>query len=513
MKSPAKSAGGNPYLFKRQPYEHQAAALINLLKREWGGALLMDPRTGKTQVAIDFASCLHKLGKVNRVLVACPFGVMGVWEDEIAAVCPYPYRLTIWDKKGRKKEELPKWGRDILDFVVVNLEAFSTPGSIVEKTEDGTIVRSQRRGGRYDIIRAFKRWQPQLVILDESHRIKSASAKKTTALQAIGKVADYRVIMTGTAVTKKKRSYDIYPQWKFLDPDGWISDYNLAGFKAEFSRHVTVPLKGSGRYDRWIRNTNTAKLRRLMHKDAFAVAIEECRDMPKVTHSPIPVDLDVRGAKLYDDMAEEMIAMIETGEITEAQIRLVVNLRLAQITSGFIKTAPESRHGVRLVRIGHEKLAVLKNRLEDLFEAEKKVVVAARFRADLASIIKMVGEMKVPHFALHGGVDRADRDTNIKSFRQIEAPACFIMQPGAGSLGIDLSTAGNMIWYSLTNSYVDWDQGWKRIHLHDGPINIEYLLARGTYDEDQYTSLLEDRDVVKMIHESPDRLRRNFKKR
>lgn len=99
------------YRFKRRPYRHQVAALKKLLSTGWGGALLMDPRTGKTQVAIDFASVLHQKGEVNRVLILAPLGVMGVWEDEIEAVCPFPHRTLVWDKDARKERELPQIGR------------------------------------------------------------------------------------------------------------------------------------------------------------------------------------------------------------------------------------------------------------------------------------------------------------------------------------------------------------------------------------------------------------------
>jgi hypothetical protein len=49
------------------------------------------------------------------------------------------------------------------------------------------------------------KWQPQLIVLDESHRIKNWMAKKTKMIVKLGTVADYRVIATGTSVTKKKR--------------------------------------------------------------------------------------------------------------------------------------------------------------------------------------------------------------------------------------------------------------------------------------------------------------------
>lgn len=489
------------YKFKRKPYHHQVDALKKLIGTGWGGALLMEPRTGKTKVCVDYASILHQAGKVNRVLVVCPNSVMGVWEDEIELNCGFRRRIVTWDRRGRKTWDLPSFGMDVLDWVIVNYEAFQTPGDIRGKDEDGNIIRSKTKGGRFTLKKQLIAWQPQLIILDESHRIKTPSARKSTTLKSIGPVADFRVVATGTAVTKKKRVFDIYSQWQFLHPQGWISEYTLALFKGEFGIWRSM-----GKYDRFIRNQNLPKLRKLIHQDSFAVTRDECYDLPPSRSQIYHVDLSPEEQRVYDDMAEYLIARIKSGEITEAQIKLVQILRLAQITSGIAKTTEG-----KLVRIGRSKLTHLEDRLTDLFEADEKVVVAAKFIADIQGIMKIGQKLKVPVYPLYGKIKRAQRDINIKAFREHEGAALFVMQPQAGSLGIDLSTAATMIWFSLTNSFVDYDQASQRIALSPRGTVIEYMLARGTIDELMYESLQEDKDMAKTIHDSPDRLRRNYK--
>ena len=151
----------------------------------------MEPRTGKTKVAVDYLSILHTAGKVNRVLVVGPVVAIQVWVDQLKENCPVPYRLTVWDRQGRKENSLPGYGKDILDIVLINYDAFSTPGSfrvhrsgpqkgqpILDK--HGVKVRSKSTGGRYSAKKRLIAWQPQLIILDESHRIKTPSA---TALE------------------------------------------------------------------------------------------------------------------------------------------------------------------------------------------------------------------------------------------------------------------------------------------------------------------------------------------
>ncbi|MGX9924156.1 DEAD/DEAH box helicase [Streptomyces sp. NPDC002248] len=491
------------YKWKTRPYYHQVAAVKKLLSTGWGGALLMAPRTGKTKTLIDYASIMHLKGEVSRVLIFCPVSVIGVWEQEIAAHCPFKYRITVWDRKGRKKQNLPRLGDDVLDFVILNYDALSTPGAVIEVDEYGGKRRSKSRGGRYTILKALRRWQPHLIALDESHRIKTPSAKKSTALHSLGKVAPYRVIMTGTVVTKKKRIFDVYSQWKFLNP-GRFSDYTFALFKSEFG----VFRQRDG-WSQWVGNKNEDTLHEQMHKDAFAIERSECFDLPERTVQIIPVELEESGSH-YDQMAEEMVTQVKSGEYAEAPIKLVQTLRLRQITSGIVKTAPSIEYPEgRLVRLGHEKLDTMREILSDLFEADEKVVVGAHFVGDIDAIHKICQELKVKSFVLRGGVPRLQRDKDLQAFRKMNGPACFIAQPQAASLGIDLSTASICIWFSLTPSYVDYTQFEDRIALSDRPTTYMYLLARDTVDELLYETLQEDGDIAKAIMMSPERILRS----
>jgi SNF2 family DNA or RNA helicase len=499
------------YRWKTRPFHHQVAAVKKLLNNGYGGALLMEPRTGKTKVAIDYLSIMHLVGEVNRVLVFCPMSVMGVWEDQLALHCPIDYNLVIWDKRGRKKQDLPAYGKDRLDIVVLNYDALSTAGAVMydkngkpRTDKEGNIRRSRTRGGRYTMRKKLKAWQPQMIILDESHRCKSPSAAKSRSIHSLGPIAKYRIIMTGTAVTKKKRVFDIYSQWKFLNPNRF-RDMTVTDFKGMFC--VFISRNG---YQQWVTNKNTKLLRKMIHADAFSITREECYDLPpRLDPEIIRVPLE-ESAEVYDRMAEDMVARIHTGEITEASIKLVQGLRLQQITSGIARTesTQENPKG-RLVRIGREKLRILEDRLVDFFEADEKVVIAGQYIADILAIEKLCKKLKVNTYVLRGGVKRWERDQRIRDFRDDPGPAAFIMQPSAGALGIDLSTSGTFIWYSLTRSYVDFTQAEDRIALSPRGTRFIYLLGEDTYDEVLYQTLQEDGEVAREIMRSPEKLLRS----
>lgn len=503
----------NTYRYKKKPYIHQVKALKKLLSTGFGGALLMEPRTGKTKVAIDYIGVQHQRSLVNRVLVVGPVVAMQVWKDQLAENLDIPYRLTIWDRKGRKRQELPRFGQDILDIVIMNYDAFSTPG--VFRThrsgpkkgqpimdEFGTKVRA-RRGGRYDMIKKLKLWQPHLIILDESHRIKSPSAKKSTALHSVGPVADYRLLLTGTVVTKSKRLYDVYSQWKFLKPDRF-GDMTFAEFKSRYGRWVP-----RNHYMQFLGTRNVPELHELIHEDSFSITREECYDLPPITTQIIPVPLE-ESAEVYDQMAEDMVARIHTGEITEASIRLVQQLRLQQITSGISKTSPTpERPEGRLVIVGAEKLRAIQDRLEDLLEMDEKVVIGALFKADILRLEHLCRKtLKVPTFVIQGGTKQRDRDKAPGDFAKVRGGAVFIGQPAAAGEAIDLSAASILQWYSLPPSWVNFRQFSDRIALSDKPTFHEFYLAQGTIDFLRYETLMEDGDIGKKMIQSPERLLR-----
>jgi hypothetical protein len=208
-------------------------------------------------------------------------------------------------------------------------------------------------------------------------------------------------------------------------------------------------------------------------------------------------------------MAEDMVARIRTGEITEATIKLVQSLRLQQITSGFAKTEPTKDYPKgRLVAVGREKLRAIEDRLEDLMEADEKVVIGALFKADIARIIKLGKKLGVPTFAIHGGVKQVDRAPIPQQFSKVAGGAIFIGQPAAAGEAIDLSAASILQWYSLPSSWVNFKQFSDRIALSKKPTFHEFFLATGTIDWVRYQTLLEDSDIGKKMIQSPELLNR-----
>jgi len=491
----------NPYRFKTKPYSHQLRALKRLLKSDFGGALLMEPRTGKSKTTIDYLSAMNQAGKIDRAVIVCPNRIIGTWVNEFHNHCPRNYNITVWDAEGRKTAPPPVRGTYQLEIVIVNFEAFSTPG---KKTKSG---RSSKASGRMKNKSMLLKWlgdgSTACMVIDESHKIKSPSGKSANMIVNMGPKVSKRLILTGTPLTKAKRAHDIYMQWKFLNPDRFADLPTLADFKAHYGRWKDVPVSsapGARTFPKYVGPRNVKELQSRMGEDAVIVLREDCFDLPPREDIIIPVKL--KGSLgAYEQMAKEMIALLEDGDEASASIRLVQALRLSQITSGFVTTDDGE-----IKRIGFEKHDALHEILEDMLEKEQKIVVAARWKPDLDLIEAMGRELGFKTYSIRGKVKRAESDKAILDFRDTQDAALMVIQPQAASMGIDLSTASTMVWYSHVNSWVDFTQACDRIALSRTSTTFYHLIADSSIDEVVFGTLANDGDVAKELMAHPERL-------
>lgn len=483
------------YRFKTKPYKHQLSAVKNLLDRGWGGALLMEPRTGKTKTTIDWLSALATRGDIDRVVVICPNRVMGVWVNEFNLHAPISVNVTVWDSNARKTTKLqPVSGMYDLEVVIVNFEAFATPG---KKTPSG---RQSKTSGRFKFRKDLRKWidgKPCAGVVDESHKIKSPSGRTSNMVVSMREDFSHRVILTGTPLTKAKRSHDVYMQWQFLNPDRFSDFPGVGDFKEYFGKWVRVEANGRA-FPKYKGPRNVKELQSRMAKDSVIVRREDCFDLPP--REDIVKFVHLKNSDgVYQQMADDMVAELESGSIAEASIKLVQSLRLSQVTSGFITTEEGD-----VERFGFEKADELTKILEDEFEKEESVVVAARWKADLDLIESLAEDIGYKVYSIRGGMKREETDRAIASFRKnVDTPAVMVIQPQAASMGIDLSRASTMIWYSHTSSWVDFTQACDRIALSRNSTTFIHLVAEKTIDEALLETLRTDTDMSKALMNNP----------
>mgnify|MGYP003196954484 CR=1 FL=1 len=138
-----------------------------------GFGLLFEMGCGKTLTAIMIAGAAYQMGKVEKVLVVAPTSVCSVWPKDFAEFADFKanIKVLLGDKNRRLKllNDLDNFPFKALKVAVINYE-------------------STWREGIFD---ALYEWNAEMIICDESQRIKSHDAEQSKAMHKLGDQAKY----------------------------------------------------------------------------------------------------------------------------------------------------------------------------------------------------------------------------------------------------------------------------------------------------------------------------------
>ena len=455
---------------KARPYYHQSQAFDFACEKfgltaphisSNGVALLMEMGTGKTITSIGITGALYQFGKVNRVLIVCPLSIVGVWQQEFESFADYPYNLTILSGSSAKKKEMlsviPDEG---LQIVVINYES------------------------TWRIQDSMEAFNADLIICDEAHKIKEARTAQSKCLHKLGDAAKYKLLLTGTVITNKE--LDVFSQYRFLNREIYGSSFY------QF-RNRYFDMVGYGNHIPRFKSYMTDDFLRKLHSVAFRVTKEECLDLPNIIEEVRTVDLEPKATKMYQELEKESFTELEDSEVSAVNV-LTKLLRLSQLTGGHLTDDDGDSNAVSTA-----KLAALEDIVDSAVSDDKKLVVMARFVPELNDIQEMLDKKGIGYACVCGGVK--DRAEEIKRFQ--EDPDCriFIGQIAAAGLGITLTAASTMVFYSLDYSMSNFEQAKARIHRvsQKNDCLYIYLVAKGTVDRKVLRALRSKVDLARML--------------
>ena len=459
-----------PMPIKVRPYLHQQAAfdfacrkfgLLPSDSRSRGVALLMEMGCGKTLTSIGIAGILYQFGLVNRVLVVAPLSILGVWDEEFSSMAAFPYSLTVLKGTGEKKrQQIREVSGDGLQVLVVNYES----ARILEKE--------------------LLQYDADLIIADEGHKIKENRSKQSRAMHSLGDRASYRLLLTGTLITNKE--LDVFSEYRFLNS-------RVFGTSFYAFRNQYFDMVGYGNHIPRFRQWMLDDFLRRMHSIAYRVTKAECLDLPEVTEEVVPVALEPKAMKAYRELEQDSFTELKDGEVTAMNV-LTKLLRLSQLTGGHVTDDDSGDH-----RISTAKLDALSDILDSAADQGQKAVVMARFVPELNDIEELLQKKKIPYAVVRGGVK--ERAAEVARFQNDPECRVFVGQIAAAGLGITLTAANMMVFYSLDYSMSNFDQAKARIHRvgQTKRCHYIYLTCTGTVDRKVLRSLRSKVDLAKML--------------
>jgi len=279
-------------------------------------ALFFEMGTGKTATAIALARLkMVEMGGAQNTLIVCPKIVVKQWGAEI----------NRWSKLGKN---------------VVLLEG---PGAKRVKTLDKAlcsrkplvVIMNPETLSMSKVFNLLKLLDPKILIVDESHKFKNPTAKRTKLLVELSGRIKHKFILTGTPVLNSPM--DLYSQYLILD-GGKTFGKNFFMFRAKYFEDKNAGMKHSQKYfPNWVpRKGIEAEFNSLIKSSSMFVKKSECLDLPPLIRKRVNVEMSNYQKAVYKEMANEFVAEFEQGTI-EAQIALTKILRLQQIVSGFGK--------------------------------------------------------------------------------------------------------------------------------------------------------------------------------
>ncbi|MEM4655265.1 MAG: DEAD/DEAH box helicase [Thermosphaera sp.] len=381
-----------------------------------GFGIFCEQRTGKTLIALSIAQAR----KPRRLLIVCPKIAIPVWESHLAkSELTCEVRILTYQSLWPHRHEIAKWA-------------------------------------------------PQMIIADESHKLKGHMTYQSRALRFIGRRAQWRLALTGTPIAQGYQ--DAWAQMDFIDP-------TVFGRWRDFKERYLI--YGGFENRKIVGYRNTSELIERFNSRFFRVTLDEVQGKRTVIRS-IKSMFDLHESKkIYREMEKDLIATVNESRIVSQRVITQV-LKLQQITGGFIYDTEEKK----LHRVGYEKI----NRLLEIVSriGDEPFVVFVRF----------LWEMEAIENALLGLGITSAKISGKHQFNGDFSTRCVIVQIQSG-MSIDLARASIAIFYSLNHSYLDLEQAKFRIRsFGKEAVTYYFLLARGTVDEDIYAAVKGKRSVA-----------------
>lgn len=447
------------------PYEHQrraAAFALDRLSRGGGAALLMEMGTGKTLTSIGIVGQLWKERRIVRLLIVAPLSILGVWRDEFDRFAGYDYCLSVLEgTAARKADTIRHMAGKSLQVLVINYES------------------------AWRMEKELAEWRPDMIVCDEGHKIKTHNIAASKAMHRLAAKAKYRLLLTGTVITNKP--IDVFSQYKFCDPA-------IYGNSFYQFRNRYFDMVGFGGYTPVMKRSMEGEFTERLHSIAFRATKAECLDLPEFTDIVQRIDLEPQAMRIYRQLVRDSYAELAEGSVTVTNV-LSQLLRLSQLTGGYVGN--DDAGGV--TQVSTAKLDALADLVDGAVADGRKIVVIARFVPEIHAIGKMLEKKKIRYAQISGEI--RDRDEQIAAFQDDPEVPVFIGQIATAGLGITLTAASLMVFYSLDYSMSNYEQTRARIHRVGQKNECTYihLVARGTVDEKALKALHDKANLAKSL--------------
>lgn len=405
----------------------------------FGCCIADDMGLGKTVQVISLILKLKEEKKLKKpALVVCPTTLLGNWERELENFAP-------------------------------TLDAFIYHGLNREFSIDHDVILTTYAILRIDL-EEFKKYNWDILIIDEAQNIKNSTTSQTQAVKAIK--ANMKVAMTGTPV--ENRLSELWSIFDFINK-GYL------GTITDFSKNYSMPIekfKETQRAQKLKQAISPFMLRRLK-TDKTIIS-----DLPEKIVLDEYCYLTKMQAALYERVLTQSMAEIHSAgqgiNRRGAIFKLITNLKqVCNHPYHYLKHGDMSQGA-------SGKTEKLMSILHNIVDNNEKALVFTQYK-EMGSILEKITkeEFEFDPLFFHGSLNVKQREEMIKEFSENDKKKIMILSLKAGGLGLNLTSASNVIHYDLWWNPAVEDQATDRTYRigQDKNVMVHRFITLSTFEE------------------------------
>ncbi|KAJ7955342.1 SWI/SNF-related matrix-associated actin-dependent regulator of chromatin subfamily A-like protein 1 [Quillaja saponaria] len=303
----------------------------------------------------------------------------------------------------------------------------------------------------------------KIVIADESHFLKNAQAKRTTASLPVIKKAQYAILLSGTPALS--RPIELFKQLEALYPAVYknVHEYGNRYCKGG----IFGIYQGASNHDELHNLMKATVMIRRLKKDVLS-------ELPMKRRQQVFLDLADKDMKQINALFREL--QVVKAKIKSCQSREEVEPLKFTEKNLINKIYTESAEA---------KIPAVLDYLGTVIEAGCKFLIFAHHQPMIESVHEFLIKKKVGCIRIDGSTPATSRQALVTEFQEKDSLKAAVLSIRAAGVGLTLTAASTVIFAELSWTPGDLIQAEDRAHRigQVSSVNVYYLLANDTVDD------------------------------
>ena len=444
-----------PHNMLVEPYEYQKEGIAYALEKK--RCIMGDePGLGKTAQAIGVLT----ISKAFPALVVCPASLKVNWQRELKkfgglnAVILNDSNRSTWQRFWELKK---KDGRPCAEVFITNYESLRKFFVQRIRREGRFTLKSVDFDERKDLFRT--------IIIDESHKCKTASTQQSKFVQGIAQGKEYVLELTGTPVVNN--NVDLIQQLTIM---GRLNDFG--GYSKFMARYCAGERKSS----------HLKELNYLLRKNCFFRRLKKdvLTQLPDKTRSYLVMDIDNR--KEYKTAERDIINyLVQYKDADDEKIQKTIR-------------------GAIMVKMGILKQISAKGKVQSAIDIIHNTIDGGQKLIVFCFLKEVVQQLKMEFkgaVTVTGDDNERQKQWAVDRFQTDDDCRLIILNYRSGGTGLTLTAASNVLFVAWPWTAAECNQAEDRAHRNGqkNAVNCVYLLGKDTIDEYMYNLIQQKREI------------------